>query len=238
MAFLFKLFRNKWIPPVDPQTSFANKTIIVTGSSPGGLGYAAAEKFALKDASRLILAVRDVNKGEAAKTSIAETLKARGKACAIDVWTLDMADYSSIKAFAERAASELETLDIAVLNAGVHNSTYQVGTYGWEADLQVNALSTTLLALLLLPKLRETKKLSGNTPTLELVSSGLHYVTRLSEAEKSGDLNLLDEFNKPDGFVANRQYSRSKLMLMYANDALTELATRDGEADVFVTAVW
>ena len=238
MAFLLKLFRNKWVTPTDPQTSFATKTILVTGASLGGLGYAAAEKFALRDAARLILAVRDVRKGEAAKAAIDKTVQGHGKHCVVEVWTLDMGDYASIRAFAGRVGAELEMLDVAVLNAGVHNATYQVGKYGWEADLQVNSLSTTLLALLLLPKLRETGKLGGDTPTLELVSSGLHTVVKLSEEQKSGDVNLLEEFNKPEGFVANKNYARSKLLLMYAVDALTELATRDGVAEVFVTAVW
>jgi len=242
MAFLYKLFRNKLVPPADLSTSFTNKTILITGASIGGLGYAAAEKFALKGAARIILAVRDSAKGRKAKTAIEQTLRARGKQCSVEVWTLDMGDYASIRAFAERADVELESLDVVVLNAGVHNTSYQTGRYGWEADLQVNALSTTLLALLLLPKLRQTKKLSntGETPTLEVVSSGLHYVTKLSEEQKSSDdVALLEEFNKPEGFVANRQYGRSKLMLMYAVDALTELTTtRDGEPEVFVTAVW
>lgn len=243
MAFLYKIFRNKLVPPTDPSTSFDHKTILITGASPSGLGFAAAEKFALKGAARLILAVRDQRKGSQAKTAIEQTLRARGgkQQCSIEVWPLDMGDYGSIRAFAERASTELQRLDVAVLNAGVHHTSYTRGRYGWEADLQVNALSTTLLALLLLPKLRETGKLSGETPTLEVVSSGLHYVTKLSEEQKANDdVNLLEEFNRPEGFVANRQYGRSKLMLMYAVDALTELATGDGggEPDVFVTAVW
>jgi len=239
MAFLYKLFRNKLVPPVDPSTSFHSKTILITGCSPGGLGHAAALKFAQKGASRLILGVRDLTKGEATRTSIVSTLQAHGKECELDVWKLDMGDYASVTAFAERASRELEMIDVVVLNAGVHNATFVAGKYGWEGDLQVNTLSTTLLALLLLPKLRETRKLRGETSTLEVVSSGLHYVTKLSEEEKSDEVGLLEVFNRPEGFVAGRQYGRSKLMLMYAVDALTELATtREGEPDVFVTAVW
>lgn len=240
MAFLYKLLRNKLIPPLDPPTTFHTKTILITGCSPGGLGHAAALKFAQKGASRLILGVRDLTKGEATRTSIASTLFAHGKTCDLEVWKLDMGDYTSIQAFAERASRECEMIDVVVLNAGVHNASFERGKYGWEGDLQVNTLSTTFLALLLLPKLRETRKLRGETPTLEVVSSGLHYVTKLSEEERSGEVDLLEVFNRPERFVAGRQYGRSKLMLMHAVDALTELATRDGEAepDVFVTAVW
>ncbi|KAJ7625584.1 hypothetical protein FB45DRAFT_1029938 [Roridomyces roridus] len=74
----------------------------------------------------------------------------------IHVWELDMADFASVKKFATRANAELERLDGAALNAGVNTSQWTLTTDGWERTLQVNALATGLLAILLLPLLQKT----------------------------------------------------------------------------------
>lgn len=73
----------------------------------------------------------------------------------------------------------LDYLDIVVMNAGVLLASYEQAAYGWEKTLQVDLLSTTLLGLLLMPKLK-TSKTDKFTPVLELVSTSNHYmVTKL-----------------------------------------------------------
>jgi NAD(P)-dependent dehydrogenase (short-subunit alcohol dehydrogenase family) len=238
MSAFYKLLRSsRWNAPSDPQDSFAGKTVLVTGSNTG-LGYEAAYKFAALGASHLILAVRDVQKGEVAKTRLEERLGPMSKTCLLKVWPLDLSDYDSVKSFAQRVESELEQLDVAVLNAGVFNIQFGQSKYQWENDLQVNTLSTTLLALLLLPKLKETARTTGRTPTLELVSSGTHYMSKLTPEQMSGDVDLLSEFNQSSKFSTNKQYGLSKLFLMYALEALSELAAAatDGTPVVFVTS--
>jgi len=239
MSTFYKLLRSsRWNPPSDPTTSFAGKTVIVTGANTG-LGYEAAYKFASLGASHLIIAVRDVRKGEVAKSRLEERLGPLSKTCLLEVWQLDLSDYDSVKSFAKRVDSELEQLDVAVLNAGVFNLRFGQSHYDWENDLQVNTLSTTLLALLLLPKLKETARTTGRTPTLELVSSGTHYMSKLTPEQMSGDIDLLAEFNDSSKFSANKQYGLSKLFLMYALEALSELASgsaADGTPVVFVTS--
>lgn len=236
MSAFFYLFRNKWVPPADPHASFEGKTVIVTGANTG-LGLEAAIKFATSGASRLIITSRDLKKGAAAKDIIRQRLAATSKTCLVEVWQLDLNDYSSIEAFGKRADAELETLDIAVLNAGVHNAKFEQSRYGWEGTMQVNTLSTTLLALTLLPKLKQSTKLTGKTATLEFVSSGLHYRTKLNEAQKSGDVDLLDSFNHSENFSAQKQYGASKLFLMYAVKELAAKAAHESGLEVFVTSV-
>jgi NAD(P)-dependent dehydrogenase (short-subunit alcohol dehydrogenase family) len=69
-----------------------------------------------------------------------------------------MLAYDSITAFAERAKT-LDSLDIAVLNAGVMKQTHAVASStGHEDTIQVNYLSTALVALLLLPILKDKAK--------------------------------------------------------------------------------
>ena len=67
---------DKWIKlPADPKTNFAGKTIIVTGANTG-LGLQASVKFPKLGASKIILAVRDLENGSALKAEI-ESLSKR-----------------------------------------------------------------------------------------------------------------------------------------------------------------
>jgi NAD(P)-dependent dehydrogenase (short-subunit alcohol dehydrogenase family) len=232
MAALYRLFvANKLSSPQDTSVSFTGKNIIVTGSNTG-LGYETALKYVQKDAATVILAVRSLAKGEAAKKAIESKTRRKG---VVRVWELDMGDYDSIQAFADKAAKELDHLDIAVLNAGVYSTTYQESRYGFEQDLQVNTVSTALLALLLLPKLRESKS-TGDIPVLEIVASGRYVTAKFSPEELDAE-SLLLEMSKPDKFQTPRAYSVSKLFVMYAMRQLASLAHEDGEPEVIVNAV-
>ena len=94
-----------------PTTSFEGKTVIVTGSNVG-LGKEAARHITNNNASTVILAVRSLEKGEAAKKDIEAST---GKTNVVKVWQLDMSSYQSVLDFAERANKELPRLDIAIL---------------------------------------------------------------------------------------------------------------------------
>jgi len=62
--------------PPYPTQSFANQTVIVTGSNVG-LGFEAARHFYRLNCAKLILAVRTVSKGQAAKEDIVRSVKHR-----------------------------------------------------------------------------------------------------------------------------------------------------------------
>lgn len=126
------------------------------------LGLEAARYFVHLGCAKLILAVRNTEKGDSARLDIEKTT---GRDGVIQVWQLDMGSFESVKSFSDRVDSELERLDVALLNAGVLSRCFQLSPEGWEATLQVNVLATALLALLLLPKLRASKT-PGYTPHL------------------------------------------------------------------------
>jgi len=227
LRYLLRFFTAKYRPPNDVHTSFAGKNIIVTGSNVG-LGFEAAVKFVALGASKVILGVRNIEKGQNAQKQI----EARtGKTGVTEVWQVDMSDYESIKAFAKRA-DVLDHLDIVVLNAGIYSATYQESNYGWENTLQTNTLSTVLLGLLLLPKLRASKGTSVDKPVLEIVSSGRHVIAKV-EDEKDGSENLLESYNHKEDFSGSRQYQMSKLFVQYAMRRIAKLAADD----VIVTSV-
>src|SRR3954469_15947904 len=144
MGFLYSQF---FVTPVYPTGSYQGKTVVVTGSNVG-LGKEAARHYARLGASNIILAVRDLKKGNAAKEDIESTTKIAKNV--IQVWHLDMALYSSVQDFAKRIQG-LERVDIFIANAGIAGFTWRTAEDN-EAMITVNVVSTFLLAFLVIPK--------------------------------------------------------------------------------------
>ncbi|KAF9698570.1 hypothetical protein EKO04_003846 [Ascochyta lentis] len=229
MAALVRMFKNKWITPPRPTTEdYSGRIIIVTGAT-SGIGKEAAYKFAALGASQVIIAARDLKKGESTKAELAKRL---GRDDQLQVWELDMMSYDSVVAFADRA-HELEHLDVAILNAGLHRASYHVGEQGWEEDLQVNTLSSVLLGVLLLAKLRQSKHYTGKIPVLEFVNSGLHQsaVVSIDVRQKP---SILEHYNQRENFKEVSQYKYSKVFLMYATN---RLASEISSAEVIITSI-
>ncbi len=217
--------------PTPTQTPyFQNRTIIVTGSNVG-LGFEAARHFTALGAAKVILAVRNADKGQKARESI-EGSTGREKGV-VEVWPLDLGSYASVKAFASRAVAELERLDVLVENAGIAVNKYE-RLEDNESTITVNVVSTFLLALLLLPKLRETaakfpsSAVDGDAaegrakPHLVIVSSEVHFLTAFAEKD-APEGKILDTLNnKTTANMADR-YNVSKLLEVFFT---RELAAR------------
>jgi hypothetical protein len=77
-------------------------------------------------------------------------------------------------------------------------------------SIQVNALSTFLLAFLLLPLLRKTTKLSTVNPRLVILSSGVHTWTDIPNYRD--EENIFNAMNDKQKFVGNDRYPTSKLL--------------------------
>ncbi|KAM0438125.1 hypothetical protein ACHAQK_006856 [Fusarium lateritium] len=152
-----------------PTTSFKGQTVIVTGSNTG-LGLEAANHFVRLDAEVVILAVRSLKRGEAAKASIESSTGRKG---VVQVWQLEMDKYDSIKSFASKCNS-LERLDVVVENAGVLRNTFEESE-GTEISIKVNVIGTFLLALNLFPMLRKSHERTGRVSRLVITSSSVHY---------------------------------------------------------------
>lgn len=150
---------------VTPETC-SRRTYIVTGAN-SGLGLEAARHLVNAGAKRVILAVRNPSAGYRAKDDI-ET--STGKNGVAEVWPLDLASYDSVKAFAQRATTELDRIDAVIENAGVALSQ-RMEAEGHAVPVTVNVLSTVLLAMLILPKLRDSAQRYGIMPRLVFVTS-------------------------------------------------------------------
>jgi retinol dehydrogenase-12 len=209
--FVRTFFRSQLlVTPPYPDQSFENQVVIVTGSNVG-LGREAARHFYRLNAAKLILAVRTVSKGEAAKEDIAQSVKHRTDAAnAIEVWPLDLTSTDSTLAFANRVIKELARLDIVVENAGVNNRQWYTSE-GFEQTIQINVLNTFLLALSVLPKLLESKnRFTDSAPHLVIVSSEAHHMTKFDE------INAVDIYERLNTDEKNynglERYSVSKLI--------------------------
>lgn len=152
-----------------------------------------------------------------------------------------MNSFASVAAITDLVSKSYKQIDIVVLNAGLYNLQYSTSPSGWEEILQVSTLFTTLLALLLLPVLRATKKKTIHQPPhLVLVSSGQHTTVSPTALPPPPSL-ILSSFKAPPTpthlFNDTRQYTNSKLLFMYALNPLAPLATSsDGEPQVIVTS--
>jgi len=210
------LYKQLIVKPPYPEHDFRGQTIIVTGSNVG-LGLEAARHFTRMNAEKVILAVRSLEKGEKAKASIEESTGRRG---AVDVWPLDLSSYASVKEFV-RKAEGLKRLDVLLENAGIATGAYKKFEQD-ESTITVNVVSTFLLALMILPKLRETATKYNVTPRLSIVTSEVHAWTNLPEKSNHNILGTLS--NKETADMANR-YPVSKLLEVFYVRELAEKIT-------------
>ncbi|KAJ9426066.1 hypothetical protein FOXG_07424 [Fusarium oxysporum f. sp. lycopersici 4287] len=188
-----------------PTTSFQGQTIIITGSNTG-LGLEAARHFVRLDAEVVILAVRSLEKGEAAKASIEASTKRKN---VVQVWHLEMDKYDSIKSFASRCNS-LERIDVVVENAGILRNTYEESE-GTEITIKVNVIGTFLLALNLFPILRKSYEKTRQASRLVITSSAVHYNAKFRERFEPSIFDALNE-NRPERL--NDRYNVSKLLVV------------------------
>lgn len=164
------IYRNKLgLPSLPPSGTFKGQTILITGGS-GGIGLATAVHFVKLGASTVIITARTAAKGEAAKASIEAQTGTTGKGT-VKVMELGMSTFALTKEFAGRLKNEVKSIDVVILNAGMMATTFKLGKEGFEESIEVNTLSTSLLAILLLPWLKDVGKGKAH---LVFVTSGLH----------------------------------------------------------------
>jgi NAD(P)-dependent dehydrogenase (short-subunit alcohol dehydrogenase family) len=145
---------SKWTAADLPDLT--GRTVVVTGAS-SGLGTITARELA-RAGARVILAVRDVAKGERVAEAITGDREVRA---------LDLADLSSVRAFAEAWTGDL---DILINNAGIMAVPQGTTVDGFELQFGTNHLGHFALTNLLLPHI---------TDRVVTVSSGAHRIGKL-----------------------------------------------------------
>ncbi|KAL7904839.1 NAD(P)-binding protein [Trichoderma velutinum] len=186
----------------------AGRTYIVTGANVG-LGREAARHLVGVGAAKVIMAVRNLEAGEAARKDIVASTGIDGVA---EVWHLDLSNYASVRAFASKVTESLSRIDAVIENAAVAESDNTKAEGHW-LTLTVNVISTLLLAILLLPKLRSDSVKFGYTPRLCIVSSsvGLDLGDYWAEI-KDDPIVKMDA----DNALGMKSYPASKMMELLA----------------------
>jgi NAD(P)-dependent dehydrogenase (short-subunit alcohol dehydrogenase family) len=122
------------------------KVALVTGGNTG-IGFITAQSLAEKG-YYVVLGCRNKDKAEAARDRIKAAVPGnRG----VEVATFDLADLSSVQAWATRARDFGLSLDLLVNNAGVMATPAMKTQDGFEYQLGVNHMGHFLLTNMLLP---------------------------------------------------------------------------------------
>ncbi len=162
------------------------RTHLVTGAN-SGIGLEAVRGLAAKG-ERVIMAVRDLRRGEAAR---AEVL-AQHPSAQLELEVVDLLELESVRALAAR----VKKVDVLVNNAGIGTAPLQKTKEGVYSQFGANHLGHFVLTALLLPQLEQ-----GDDPRVVTVSSGFG---------KKGKLDLTN-LDASHGFNQLTAYMQSKL---------------------------
>jgi NAD(P)-dependent dehydrogenase (short-subunit alcohol dehydrogenase family) len=180
---------SKWTPQQTP--SQHGRLAIITGAN-SGIGYHTARYLAQAGAS-VVLACRNLQKGEAARASIVQ----QNPAAKVEVRSLDVADLDSVRRFADAFHAEGRPLDLLINNAGVMSLPERKSTpQGFEMQFGTNHLGHFALTGLLLRSLLRQK--------------ASRVVTVASIAHKGGVLKF-DDLNAERSYDPRKAYQQSKL---------------------------
>lgn len=170
------------------------KTAIITGGN-SGIGFETAKGLLILGA-RVILAVRNIEKGNAARAAL---LKLQPSA-QIGIMKLDLADLETICLFTREFSKSFDKLDLLINNAGIMAPPYAKTKDGFEMQFGSNHLGHFALTGLLLPLLT-------NTP-------GSRVVTVSSRAHSRGSIDFAN-LDGTKGYQAKKVYNQSKLANLY-----------------------
>ncbi|HET6938008.1 MAG TPA: oxidoreductase [Nocardioides sp.] len=145
----------------------AGRTVVVTGTTLGGLGHHTALELARRGA-RVVLAGRNPDRLRETR----DTIRAEVPAAELEQLEVDLADLGSVRRAAE-AATAYGPIDGLVNNAGVMGTGRQTTPDGLDLQLATNHFGPFLLTGLLLPQL-----LASKDARVVTVSSNMHRFAR------------------------------------------------------------
>lgn len=172
------------------------KIAIVTGAN-SGLGQEITLVLVKKDI-KVIMACRNVEKTESAKTNILRIVPT----AEIEIMELDLNSLSSVRNFAQLYSEKYTRLDLMIANAGIMIPPFAKTEDGFESQMGVNYFSHFLLINLLFP-------IINNTPESRIITTS-------SIAHENAKIDF-DNLNSEKSYSKMGAYGQSKLAcLMFA----------------------
>lgn len=206
-----RFVKTAYAEPVDLE----GKTIIVTGATPGSLGFETARTLASWGAS---VVVTTRSNSDAAAEALRERLQYAEARERVDAHGLDLSYEDAVRSFVRWFGdAHGERLDVLVNNAGIHLDLLsrwkepQLTDDGFEIHWRTNYLGTAQLTHLLLPLLEKTGRSTGDARIVNVVS---HLYARGSND---------DLFERTRPYSSWTAYGNSKLALVHMS---TELQRR------------
>jgi len=210
----------KWTVVDVPDQS--GRVAIVTGSNTG-VGYEAAAMLAAKGA-RVVLAVRNVDKGAAAKARIV----ASHPDSVVTVQEVDLASLDSVRKAADELRNAHPRIDVLINNAGVMTVEKSATKDGFEMQFGTNHLGHFALTGLLLANM-----LTAEDSRVVTMSSPGHRILSTIDFDH---LKLDSSYNRYAGYgrskLANLLFTYELARRLHANGASTSaLAAHPGAAN-------
>ncbi|KAJ5598869.1 hypothetical protein N7537_008953 [Penicillium hordei] len=194
------------LPILVGENTCIGKTYVITGGN-GGLGLETARHLVAASAECVVLAVRNLKAGEAAKSDIEKTTGRKG---VVRVRHVDMSTYASVQNFVKKLAEDFDRIDGFICNAGIMIDAWSQSE-GIETSIFVNVINTVFLGALMIPKLKECARKFNIKPTLVFIVSVLGYTVK-SEMDKSRNGVILDGLNDQKRANMDSRYALSKLV--------------------------
>ncbi|KAF1965833.1 NAD(P)-binding protein [Bimuria novae-zelandiae CBS 107.79] len=205
--------------PLPSDVRLDGKTALLTGAN-AGLGLEAAKELARHGASRVVLGVRNLAKGETAKQEIL----AEAPGYDVMVWEVDQESWASMAVF-----GKFTRLDIAILCAGVKTLVFEVAPTVHERNVQLGRSTTSAppSSPSSCPPPTHTTTLTQTPSCLTIVASEVHFWIPFSERHAPSLFARLDD---PDAFKGMQRYNISKLLnILWMRELSARLA---GDATV------
>ena len=215
LQFWLDLFYTQWFTRLAyPTGNWTGKTIVITGANQG-LGFEAARHYVRLNAAKVILGCRSTAKGEDAKREIESSTQRTG---VVEVWPLDLQDYDSVREFANQC-NTLPRIDVLLESAGIATATYQFAG-GNESSITTNVVSTFLLALLVLPKLKAVAQQHNIQPIVTVVTSETHAQPQFKEQDAPQG-QIFNTLSAEKTAIMGERYPLTKLLEILIGRAIT-----------------
>lgn len=191
VAGLLAMALSKWLSGgvCHSHTRIDGKTVVITGGNTG-IGKETAKELAHRG-GRIIIACRDMTKGQAAAKEIEAATGSQ-----VHLQHLDLSSFTSIKTCADRILETEAEVNILINNAGIMMCPYSETKEGFEMQFGTNHLGHFLFTHLLLDRIK-----SSAPARIINVSSVAHTAGKMHW----NDLNMKTNYN------ARAAYCQSKL---------------------------